>query len=130
MYDKKYYELNKKHHIKVSNSIRKTRQRRLRDEALEILGNECFICKTQQKLELHHVIYAEDSVKSGESGHSLKRIEEALAYPDRFLLLCRTCHRVHSILKNDVKGEHKLKCLAYFSHIISKEQLEQKVEIE
>jgi 5-methylcytosine-specific restriction endonuclease McrA len=63
-------------------------QRRL---ALRTLGGRCAKCGDSNlaRLELHHVRYAQGSVRDG---HARARVMEALKHPERFKLLCRKCH--------------------------------------
>jgi len=68
-------------------------------ELHEILGDRCAICGYKGRLELHHIYYAEDSVK-GSKGHRLRRVIEALEHPERFVLLCKACHSAVTLVEN------------------------------
>ena len=61
-----------------------------------IFGAKCELCKSNKNLQLHHVIYGPDSIRPqshNENGsHSLKRKQEAINHPERFLLICLSCH--------------------------------------
>ena len=70
----------------------KENYRFLRLKAIAKLGGVCVWCgarASKTKLELHHVRYAEGSIKDG---HARDRALEALKHPSRFKLLCRKCH--------------------------------------
>lgn len=62
----------------------------------EIHGSECHLCKSKKRLQLHHMYYAPDSVRPkshNENGSmTLKRKQEAIDHPERFLLVCLSCH--------------------------------------
>lgn len=67
--------------------------RRLLDE---VLGPRCRICGFAGRLELAHLAYFGDSVRSKDrdSAASFRRVIEALEHPDRFARLCSLCHDV------------------------------------
>jgi 5-methylcytosine-specific restriction endonuclease McrA len=64
---------------------------KLRSEAQALLGGRCKRCGSQgsenNPLEFHHVVKAPDS---GRQTYYI--IKEALAHPERFMLLCRRHH--------------------------------------
>ena len=78
--------------------IMKSKERRiaLRIAVNKFMGNKCEICKTTEHLQLHHRYYASDSIRPkvhNENGsQTIKRMKEALKYPQRFRLLCLSCH--------------------------------------
>lgn len=73
---------------------KKTQELKLKITTL--FGSECQLCKSNENLQLHHVIYGPDSIRPkthNENGsRSLKRKQEAVDYPERFLLICLSCH--------------------------------------
>ena len=74
---------------------RRKRYLKFRNSVLALLGNKCVNCGTVERLQLHHKYYAQDSIrpKSSEPGyHSKQRNLEALNHPERFMLLCLSCH--------------------------------------
>jgi len=62
----------------------------------KVFGSNCQLCKSNKNLQLHHVIYGPDSIRPkshNENGsRSLKRKQEAVNHPERFLLICLSCH--------------------------------------
>lgn len=67
---------------------------------LNILGGMCYICENDEdahEFHLHHLEYVEgesDYDRNSKSFHTRrKRVDEALAHPERFRLLCAPCHR-------------------------------------
>ena len=69
---------------------------RLRGQALDLLGGRCQDCGTLNRLQLHHKYYAKDSIRPKvhrECGNqTVKRTKEAITHPERFALLCLSCH--------------------------------------
>ena len=63
-----------------------------RKQALQNLGGKCVKCGSKDKLHLHHIKYAKDSVRWNDKSDDVKRVKEALEHPERFELLCVTCH--------------------------------------
>ena len=65
-----------------------------RKRVLEKLGGKCERCGTKHRLHLHHIYYAKDSVRWVEGKHDPynAREKEADQHPERFQLLCVTCH--------------------------------------
>ena len=68
----------------------------LKSKITKIFGSNCELCKSDKNLQLHHVIYGPDSIRPkshNENGsQSLKRKQEAVDHPERFLLICLSCH--------------------------------------
>lgn len=68
----------------------------LRQKVIENLGGKCQDCGTTEKLQLHHRYYAKDSIRPkvhNEAGNqTVRRVKEAIAHPERFSLLCLSCH--------------------------------------
>ena len=79
-----YYQDNKdtiRYNQKLRNKIN-------RKKALDMLGGRCEICNIiDDRMEFHHITYAEDSV-------SVNREREVIKHPERFMLLCWVCHRL------------------------------------
>ena len=65
---------------------------RIREKAILKLGGKCQKCNTEDNLQLHHITYAEDSIRWWESGEYWKRAKEAYNHPERFELICKECH--------------------------------------
>lgn len=87
----KYYLAHKEQMLKQC----KEWDKKIKEEARQKLGGKCQRCGTKEKLQLHHKYYAKDSVRSTqhESGRpSVNRAKEALKHPERFSLLCLSCH--------------------------------------
>jgi len=74
----------------------KTTYTNMRNEAYQQLGEICQGCGTDKNLQLHHRYYAKDSIRPkvhNESGNqTVKRVREAIQHPERFQLLCLSCH--------------------------------------
>jgi len=78
-----------------------------RQAVIAAFGGECFVCGDADNLHLHHEQYV-----AGESDYPrharsmsarLKRVEEAEKHPERFRLLCATCHGlVHAVEEGDI----------------------------
>ncbi len=85
---------------------RRNRWRKLRRrQIIELLGDACELCGVKignkvRKLNLAHRYYAPDSAKSREEH---KRINEAKEHPERFYILCPSCHRAYDKIKQ-LKG--------------------------
>lgn len=71
-----------------------TRKALYKEMLNEIFGDNCYICHWNGRLELAHMFYAKDSIKRSTGVNSLKRIAEALTYPERFRRLCSLCHDI------------------------------------
>ncbi len=84
----KKYNGNNKEKIKAYN---KKYQRDNRVKIIKLLGGKCEICEITQNLHLHHISYTPSSVH-GEGGCNTLRVREALKFPERFQLKCRSCH--------------------------------------
>jgi len=76
------------------NESTKTRQKRLKQEAVNYLGGKCQVCNYDKyvgALEFHHI---DPNTKEFSIGHnkmySMERIKKEL---DKCLLLCANCHR-------------------------------------
>lgn len=68
---------------------------RLKKIIKEIFGSKCMICKSIKNLQLHHEYIASDSIPGKDNEHgwdTVKRKREAVKYPERFLLICLSCH--------------------------------------
>ena len=65
-----------------------------RELVLQNLGGKCVNCGTKKRLHLHHVKYEKDSARWVEGKHDPynAREKEAYEHPERFELLCVTCH--------------------------------------
>jgi len=65
-----------------------------RELVLEKLGGKCAVCGTTKRLHLHHIYYSKDSARWVEGKHDPynQREKEAYEHPERFKLLCVTCH--------------------------------------
>jgi len=65
-----------------------------RELVLQNLGGKCIRCGTKKRLHLHHVKYEKDSARwvEGKPDPYNEREKEAYEHPERFQLLCVTCH--------------------------------------
>jgi len=65
-----------------------------RELVLQNLGGKCVKCCTKKRLHLHHVKYEKDSARWVEGKHDPynAREKEAYEHPERFQLLCVSCH--------------------------------------
>jgi len=65
-----------------------------RERVLEKLGGKCEGCGVKQRLHLHHIFYAKDSVRwvEGQPDPYNEREKEADEHPERFKLFCPKCH--------------------------------------
>jgi len=71
---------------------------RIRDKAIQNLGGKCTDCGATEYLHLHHITYAKDSVRASDKSDDSRRAKEAFEHPERFMLLCKTCHmKLHDI---------------------------------
>ena len=77
-----------------------------RQKAISLLGGKCEICEDKNRLEFHHLYYAIDSRKATAGIH-----KEVLQYPERFQLLCATCHRIITWIKKDMNGLNKARLI-------------------
>ena len=84
---------------------------KLRIKAFKKLGTFCWACYSTDKLHLHHDYYTKDSAMSSKSGgHSEKRYREAIIHPERFMVLCSSCHhRFHQLEQADKYLEDPIK---------------------
>ncbi len=77
-----------------------------RKQAAQLLGNVCKICLKQSKknLHFHHIGYQKDEKKHSDFKSWVDYNEYVLPIiinnPNRFTLLCITCHRLISILQS------------------------------
>jgi len=84
---------------KKTHFARLQRIKEQRSSVLRSLGSKCFVCGLpKQRLELHHRFYEADSVtpEKYHAGHQSgweKIIREATNHPERFALLCNSCHK-------------------------------------
>lgn len=87
-------------YIKKRYLIAKVLKRKRRLKALELLGNECYICGTSEKtLHFHHRVYGLIGAQFIGNGNPYATVREALEHPEYFKLLCPPCHQVISRLE-------------------------------
>ena len=86
------------------------RLERIKEQRLSVLrslGSKCFVCGLpKQRLELHHRFYEADSVTPAKyhdrpQGGWEKIIKEATDHPERFALLCHSCHKFVTWIEKD-----------------------------
>lgn len=69
---------------------------KLNQKIKHIHGSQCHLCKSKKNLQLHHMYYTSDSVRPkshNESGTKTRmRKQKAIDRPERFLLVCLSCH--------------------------------------
>lgn len=97
----KYYEWWQNYRPRAY-ELKKQYYQRDRSKAINLLGNNCDICKDKNKLEFHHLYYALDSRSSNKL-----IFYEVLKHPERFQLLCSTCHKLVTFIQKDDKGIEK-----------------------
>ena len=68
---------------------------KLRKHAYKKLSEFCWACNSKKHLCLHHDYYASNSVKSDANTGGSKRYLEAITHPERFIVLCSSCHTKH-----------------------------------
>ncbi len=70
---------------------------KLRKQALDLVGRECFICKRNKGIQLHHKWYGEEGspwkIYKSTSTMETASLKEVLVHPERFAPLCFVCHR-------------------------------------
>jgi 5-methylcytosine-specific restriction endonuclease McrA len=78
----------------------------------DFFGGKCFLCgrtDNYQEYHLHHIEY--DPEESNYDTHSrafwtrVRRLKEATEHPERFRLLCQSCHRLITSLGNTLVNE-------------------------
>ncbi len=71
----------------------------------ESMGNECYLCHQGKRLcfHLHHRTYHPTESNYPRNSKAMnvrrKRLKEAEDHPERFALLCPTCHRIITALE-------------------------------
>jgi len=86
------------------NKIQKIKLKR--KQVAELLGSTCKICLKQPKknLHFHHIGYRKDEKKHSDFkswvDYNKYVLPIIIANPNRFALLCITCHRLISILQS------------------------------
>lgn len=64
-----------------------------------IYGKECYLCRFNGRLELHHLWYTEDMpYKNTGRENNLRKIE-AIQHPERFVRLCKVCHSAITLVE-------------------------------
>ena len=91
-------------------------QFKLRREALyELFGNQCYLCRQGKRkhFHLHHREYhpTESNYPRNSSSMNVrrKRLAEAEAHPERFALLCPSCHQMVTLLQHSSIDADRLK---------------------
>lgn len=117
-FDKKQYDaLNQR---KVYDRFKENRTK-----VYESLGGKCQVCgKVPRAFHLHHVIY--HPIESNYPTHSkamnirIKRVNEALAHPERFALLCGRCHQLVTLVSTvGITKDHVDKAFSLIPHAYS-----------
>ena len=73
-----------------------------RTKAIKLLGGSCDVCRDTEMLEFHHLYYGLDS-----RTNFAFTFYEVLKHPERFQLLCRTCHQIITRIDKDPRGIQK-----------------------
>lgn len=79
--------------------------RERRDKLEASMGNECYLCRQTKRssFHLHHREYHPTESNYPRNSNSMnvrrKRLKEAEDHPERFALLCPTCHRMVTALE-------------------------------
>lgn len=86
-------------------------------------GDKCESCSRKRdgskgtELHLHHIYYhpiESDYPRKGHGHSRVKRLEEAIAHPERFVLLCMCCHgTVHKLQFLIARGISIEKLISY-----------------
>ena len=79
---------------------------KIRNQAISILGDSCVYCNTKERLEFHHLYYVNNENPHGV--HSYSRHKETIKHPERFELVCHTCHQIITILNSDRDSWNKI----------------------
>jgi len=114
-YNKKYRENNREKVLAIHLKSQRKRRKEVRQQVLDLVSNQCYYCNSKEKLELHHLYYAKDSVRP--NGDQWPRYQEVIAHPERFQVLCKFCHMVISWIQKDSVNWHKLAKIALKEHI-------------
>ena len=88
---------------------------------VEVFGGKCYICERSSidNMHLHHIIYHEiesNYPKTGNGWSVYKRQKEATEHPERFRLLCKSCH--YAVEK--IITIHKSKLLTSSNDVLSR----------
>lgn len=120
-YQKKYHQEHKEKWDKYEREKRdKERQKRnraawfqrwkeKRNELIQQFGGKCQICGYAKRVEFHHRIYAEDSASGTGRSSTVRSTKEAIKHPERFILLCHSCHRTIHIFSDNENAWRTLK---------------------
>lgn len=85
----------------------------IRDALINSLGGQCYVCGGDKKLLLHHLFYQNDDDRLQQT---IKTLAEAQKHPERFIVLCRVCHRdLHWMLRQPDRLEK-------FQHLFQQHQ--------
>jgi hypothetical protein len=79
-----------------------------RQKIVSLLGNKCCVCDKDRKyLHLHHIKYDEHSnyPRTSNGWSRIRRVKEALLYPEKFRLVCPTCHHIIHKIENFPKEQ-------------------------
>jgi hypothetical protein len=95
----KVWRLNNKERVK---EYKRIDYHRNRQRAYKMIGGCCQVCQSRDRLEFHHLYYGLDSRDSKQLIHL-----EVFKHPERFQLLCRTCHSIVTLVQSDPRGLEK-----------------------
>jgi hypothetical protein len=98
-----------------------------RMKALELHGGKCCCCKnsTAKQLHLHHKYYDENSdyPRTSSGWSRIRRVKEAIEFPEKFALLCGSCHQTIEIAKRFIfqhtTVEHFIELCGLKTHTVS-----------
>jgi len=85
-----------------------------RKKVASLLGGACMVClkKFGKNFHFHHIVYRKDEKKHSDFNswylYNLYILPIIKKFPDRFALLCKTCHQLITILqaiKDDLRFE-------------------------
>jgi hypothetical protein len=78
------------------------------------MGNKCYLCDQEKRncFHLHHREYHPTESNYPRNSRSMyvrrKRLKEAQEHPERFALLCPTCHRLLHSLERSIINKERL----------------------
>ena len=110
-FDKKAYDAE---HQRKLYAVYKEQRQALEEQ----FGNVCYLCNQSKRkcFHLHHRVYhptESDYPRNSRSMHvRRKRLKEAQDHPERFSLLCPTCHKLITILEySNLNKQHLIELL-------------------
>ena len=88
-----------------------------RKELIRVLGGKCAVClKPKKRLEIHRKLYVQggEMIKLTRKNYA-NFMAEALRNPEKFSLLCSSCHKFVSWIEKDLSVLERLKAVLYLN---------------